>query len=329
MKKITLFSLIFLVFFACRKDIDQQVITTDPYNPDIINLDDPKIDPIPVTGSLAGRVYDEDNQPIVDALVTIKNQSTTTDERGLFVFKQIPMDAAGTFVLVKKDGYFNGSNRFFPKDGSQNYSNIKLLTKTHIGSFNSNSGGEISSPEGIKIDFPANSIVDANGQIYNGNVNVAAREIDPTSNDLAEIMPGDLQGFNRINEEVALASFGMMAVKLTDDLGQELNLGNGKKAELTFPVPFELQDNAPAEIPLWYFNEDFGLWQEEGSAALEGENFVGQVSHFSFWNCDAPFPLVYISGTIVDEDGNPMANQNVCVDFASGNGLWCMWNNGQ
>ena len=316
MKKITLFSLMFLVFFACRKDFDQQVVTVDSHIPDTINLDDPNIDPIPVIASLAGIVYDEDKQPIADALVTLNDQNTITDEQGSFVFKQIQMDAAGTFVLVKKDGYFNGSNRFFPKNNSQNYSTIKLLTKTHIGSFNSNSGGEVNSLEGIKIVFPANGIVDSEGQIYDGNVNVAAREIDPTANDLAEIMPGDLQGFNRFNEEVALASFGMMAVELTDDFGQELNMGNNQKAELTFPVPFELKDDAPDEIPLWYFNESYGLWQEEGTASLIGENYVGEVSHFSFWNCDAPFPLVYISGTLKDENGSILANTWVCIHFA-------------
>src|SRR5690606_16904752 len=155
---------------------------------------------------------------------------------------------------------------------------------------------------------------------YNGNVNVAARWIDPTAADLSEVMPGNLQGVNRFNEEVALASYGMMAVELTGDSGQKLNVGNNLKAELTFPVPTELQDNAPDEIPLWYFNEEYGLWQQEGIAARIGNEYVGQVSHFSFWNCDAPFPLVTISGTVHNENGVPIANAWVCVNFASGNG---------
>ncbi len=320
MKKITFFSLIFLVFFSCRKDVDEQTTSTNLFNPPIIDLSDFQEEVIPVTASLAGVVYDEAGQPVVGAVVTIKNLNRTTDERGSFVFRQVAMNAAGTFVLVKKAGYFNGSNRFFPKEGSQNYANIKLLSKTSIGSFSSDSGGNVSSAEGIKLSFPANSIITSGGQLYEGNVNVAARWIDPTANDLAEIMPGNLQGVNRFNEEVAMATFGMMAVELTDDSGQELNIGNSQKAELTFPVPSELQGSAPDEIPLWYFNEEYGLWQEEGTAALIGNNYVGQVSHFSFWNCDAPFPLVYISGTVVNENQVPVANAWVCVNFASGNG---------
>ena len=320
MKKITLFSLIFLVFFSCRKDVDEQTSTTDLHNPPVIDLADFQEEVVNVTASLAGVVYDEAGQPVVGASVTLKGLNRTTDERGSFVFRQVTMNSKGTFVLVKKAGYFNGSTRFFPKEGSQNYANIKLLSKTSIGSFSSNSGGEVSSLDGIKLSFPANSIITSAGQLYDGNVNVAARWIDPTANDLAEIMPGNLQGVNRFNDEVAMATYGMMAVELTDDSGQELNVGNSQKAELTFPVPAELQDNSPNEIPLWYFNEDYGLWQEEGSASLVGDNYVGQVSHFSFWNCDAPFPLVYISGTVVNENQVPIANAWVCVNFVSGNG---------
>ena len=325
MKKITLFSLIFLVFFSCRKDVDEQVTSTTNFNPPVTNIGDfnPEVDA--VNASLAGVVYDEAGQPVVGATVTLNDYNTgtlskTTDARGSFIFRQVPMNAAGTFVIVEKLGYFNGSNRFFPKEDSKNYANIRLLLKSSIGSFSSGSGGEVSNAEGIKINFPANSIITSTGQLYDGNVNVAARWIDPTADGLAEIMPGNLVGVNRFNEEVAMATYGMMAVELTDDTGAELNIGNGQKAELTFPVPTELQDNAADEIPLWYFNEEYGLWQEEGTASLNGNNYVGQVSHFSFWNCDAPFPLVYISGTVVTENGVPVANAWVCVDFASGNG---------
>ncbi len=41
-----------------------------------------------------------------------------------------------------------------------------------------------------------------------------------------------------------------------------------KTATLTFPIPVELQAQAPATIPL-YFDEVKGLWKEEGSAKKE------------------------------------------------------------
>jgi hypothetical protein len=35
---------------------------------------------------------------------------------------------------------------------------------------------------------------------------------------------------------------------------------------------------------LWSFDEAKGLWKEEGQAIKTGSNYVGDVSHFSFWN---------------------------------------------
>ena len=100
-----------------------------------------------------------------------------------------------------------------------------------------------------------------------------------------------------------------------------MNLGNNKKATLSFPVPASLLGNAPEEIPLWFFDESIGFWKQEGeNAVLEGEKYVGEVSHFSFWNCDYPYPVIDLSGTIIDENGMPLANRLVEIELGS-NGI--------
>ena len=38
------------------------------------------------------------------------------------------------------------------------------------------------------------------------------------------------------------------------------------------------------EFFLWYFDEDAGLWKEEGSATLSGNVYTANVSHLSYWN---------------------------------------------
>lgn len=320
MKNIFLLSVLLLSIFACRDNIDEQIETKTYFNPPIINLDDFQEEVIPVQASLAGVVIDENGSPVPSADVTLDNESATTDENGRFVFRNVDMNKAGTFVLIKKDGYFNGSSRFFPKESSMNYVTIKLLDKTPIGNFSSDDGATVQSAEGISIKFPAQSIITSAGAPYDGNVHVAARWLNPTAQDLGQIMPGDLQGVSRFNEEVALSSFGMMAVELSDNAGNELNIGQGQKAELTFPVPAELKANAPNEIPLWYFNETYGLWQEEGTATLQGDFYVGEVNHFSFWNCDAPFPLVFLEGQVETNSGMPISNAYVRIEIVgSGN----------
>ena len=46
--------------------------------------------------------------------------------------------------------------------------------------------------------------------------------------------------------------------------------------------------------------------------------YVGEVSHFSFWNCDAPFPLIELDLRLVDEEGFPVANHQVSITPPSG-----------
>lgn len=318
MKKITLLSLIFLTFFACRDNIDETISTevtqSDP-NTILINYEEEVRE---VTATVFGLVADEAGNPISNAAVKLKNNTTTTDDDGRFVFKETTMNGAGTFVIVSKNGYFDGSDRFFPKEGSVNYSSIIMLERSNTGSFVSTDGGLIESSEGISLDFPANSVVNANGTTYEGTVEVSARFINPTANNLAEVMPGGLQGVDQNAEEVALASYGMMAVELESTNGEPLNLGNDLKATLSFPVPAELLADAPAEIPLWYFDNDYGIWVQEGSATLQGDKYVGEVAHFSFWNCDAPFPLIELTGRLVSTDGTPLANTWVQLTMSNG-----------
>jgi hypothetical protein len=61
----------------------------------------------------------------------------------------------------------------------------------------------------------------------------------------------------------------------------------GKTAKLRFTIPSSLRSTAPATIPLWSVDETTGLWKQEGSATKGTDYYEGDVSHFSFWNCDA------------------------------------------
>jgi len=222
MKKLSLFILIILTLSACRNNVEDELTSVTMITPPIVTTVDFELEVVEVVATLYGEVFDESGSPVSNASVTLDGNNTTTDDRGRFVFNDITMNQLGTFVLINKNGFFTGSKRFFPDNSSINYVRIPLLDRTNIGNFLADAGATISSPEGISIDFPANSIIDGNGNLYQGTVEVAARWIDPTADNLEEIMPGSLQGLmpggaqeigNEL-EEVALASFGMMAVEL-------------------------------------------------------------------------------------------------------------------
>ena len=97
-----------------------------------------------------------------------------------------------------------------------------------------------------------------------------------------------------------LTSYGMMAVELIDASGSKVQLAEGKLATLSFPIPEAARASAPQEIPLWHFSEA-GVWVEEGFAERRGNMYVGEVSHFTFWNCDIPTQAIELCGRVVFE----------------------------
>ena len=292
---------------SCRKDFDDVEMIKDPIPGAVIN----------VTGNILGKVVDRNNNPVAGADVIYKSQIVTSNEFGVFVIEDILMNAAGTYIEVKKPGFFDGSRKIYPALNSTSYMEVMLLQKAIAGSISSESGGTIAMLNGSEIELPSGGIIDANGNTYNGTVNVAMQWLDPTSDDLGRMMPGNLDAINLEEELVVLQSYGMLAVELETTSGEALNLGNGGVASLTFPVPDEIIGSAPAMIPLWHFDEEAGIWKEEGTASLVGDEYVGEVTHFTFWNCDAPFPLIQLSGCFEGVDGGLLSNTSVEIEVIS------------
>jgi len=317
MKKINfLFPLIVLLLFsACRQDEDTMgtSVTTPPFP--IIENYNPEVKP--VTSSVDGKVQDTNKEAIANATVRLGNRSTLTDEYGFFSFENATMNEKGTFITVTQNGFLDGSRRFFPREGNKNKVVIEMITESFQPSFEAATGGSITIDGTTGVTFPANSIVNANGEVFDGEVFATHAYLDPSASTTADRMPGNLQGVQDDLEEVALQSFGMINVSLQDIDGAPLNIGEGFTATISVALPASITANAPNEIPLWSFNEQFGIWVEEGTATKINGHYVGEVKHFSWWNCDAPFPLIELDVTLTDENQNPVSNHIVAIGFGS------------
>ncbi|MFK8105188.1 MAG: hypothetical protein AB8G15_21930 [Saprospiraceae bacterium] len=310
MKNSIFFSLFFLLLFsACRKDVNEVKVNNNTENPIVEQFVAPVEN---IVGDLIGFVVDENNNPVTDAMVKLGNETVATDEYGHFFYNGKTMNSLGSIVKVEKSGYFNGSRRFFPKNDAKNRVKIQLLPKVFDQSFSSTSGGSISLNNGNgSVEFAANSIQKSDGSLYEGTVRVASKWLDPTAPATLDQMPGNLVGVNADIEQAVLGSYSMIAVELRGDNDEYLNILAGQKATISFPVAQSLLNNAPTSIPLWSYNEEYGYWVEESSATLQGGNYVGEVSHFSFWNCDVNLPTVTLGMTIVDANGDPLENVGV------------------
>ena len=262
-----------------------------------------------VISSVSGFVTNQTGDAVQGAAVQFGSGMVTTDEYGYFEVTDAEVSGNAAVVTVIKSGYFNGIKTYIAASNESAFFRIKLIPKTNAGSLNAAAGGKITLGNGLSILFPANAIINAGtGAVYNGTVNVAAFWIDPLAGDLDEIMPGDLRGVTTGGDMKKLTSYGMAAVELTDASGNKLQIAPGNKATMTMPVAAEILSYAPASIPLWYFDEAKGLWEEQGSAIKNGNVYVGEVSHFSFWNYDSPDSYVQFNCTALNAAGAPLQN---------------------
>lgn len=293
-----------LVFNSCKKDNNGYPDTpSDQYD----NSEMTK-------ASFTGQILKENGTPLDGAKVSTGTHQITTDADGFFYFTNINTPKKATVIKVEKLGYFKAFETVSVIPNQDNQVVIMIMELPTPVSLNASTGGTVNISNGGSIKFPANAIIDATTNLpYTGNVSVFAKWIDPSGDDLQFLMPGNLSAINAEGTEEGLTTFGMQAVELVGSAGQKLQLGNGQAATMAFPIPATMMGDAPATIPLWHFDEERGLWIEEGQATKVGNEYVGDVKHFSFWNCDYGGPIVNFTCQLVDANNNPVVGAFVKI----------------
>jgi len=294
------------VFFSCQKDLSREDGGTVTPPPDLSTK---------VNSSVSGFVTDENNAPVTNAVVVMGTGTGNTDKYGYFEIKNVQVVKNAAFVSVNKPGYFKAMKTYMAKEGKAAFFRMKLLPKTITGTFSSTAGGTVTTSTGLSVTLPANAVVNAATNIaYSGTVNVAARYIDPKDTEISKILPGGSIGINKDGAMKLLSDYGSAAIELTGSAGELLQVMPGKKATLVLPISAAMSSSAPASIPLWYLDETKGLWKQEGNATRSGNNYTGEVSHFSFWDYAGQSSYVYFDCTIVDANGNPVPNALLFMD---------------
>lgn len=297
-----------LFFFQCQKDLSY-VGGPDTGIPGTTAAD-------PIKANLQGTILDEQNQPAAGVSVTVGNTITMTNATGTFRLVGAGLDKNTSLVTAEKPGYFKAYRVFSATQGA-NQVVLKLIKKTVAATVTGTVGGTATLVNGAKISLPANGIVlAASGASYTGEVKVYAAYIDPTAADISEVVPGSFMADDKNGKRVSLSSFGMLAVELETAAGEKLQVKTGATATLTTPIPPAALANAPATIPLWHVDEQTGIWKEEGSATKQGNSYVGDVKHFTYWNCDLPLTAFTITFTLVNSNGAPMVNVPVKITTA-------------
>jgi hypothetical protein len=274
-----------------------------------------------ISRDFLGTVVDTNNDPIENVMISIGSSTAMTDSNGVFIINNATVNQRFGYIKAEKAGYIHASRSVVPTSGT-NKVRIMMLAETVTGTTSSGMQETISLPGGASVDLEG-AYVKPDGGLYSGSVNVIMHHLDPVDENMQDQMPGMLYAANSDNEERMLQTFGMLAVELRGENGEDLNIAEGSTAEIKVPLDPSLMTDAPPSIPLWYFDETNGYWVEEGVALLIGNEYIGTVTHFSFWNCDIPTEYIDLCVTVVTEDGNPVANSQVTLtstNFGTGTG---------
>lgn len=288
-----------ILIYGCQKDDDNNVnqnqIVTE-FSENFGNA---------TAADFMGKIVNENNEPLEGVTVTVGGLTGITDINGIFSIQDANVNERFAYIKASKSGYINGSRSLVPTTGV-NQVKIMLLEENIVATINSGESGVADLPNGVKVTF-GGDYIKTDGSAYSGAVSVVLKHLDPLDENVGDMMPGMLWAEDANGNPRVLETFGMLAVELKGASGEKLQLAENTTAQIEVPVPTQLT-SAPQTIPLWHFDEDNGYWKEEGFATLANGKYIGEVSHFSFWNYDAQFPAVYLCITVLNQDGSPVAN---------------------
>src|SRR5689334_1635985 len=177
------FLFISVIAFNCQKEVK-----TIGGNNQVPGNGNNTITSSPVNSTLQGNVWDENGKPAKDVSIKVGTVLTTTDDQGYFRIENADLDKNASLVTAIKTGYFKAYRSFSATNGV-NQVMIRLIKKSSAGVIKSGAGGQVTLTNGSVIALPANGIVRA-GSTYNGDVNVYASYIDPSSSEIGERVPG-------------------------------------------------------------------------------------------------------------------------------------------
>lgn len=259
-----------------------------------------------ISARFLGRIVDEDKAPLQGVTVRIGMSTATTDAFGVFTINDANAFEKFAYITAEKEGYIEGSRALVPSASGVNQIEIMLLEKNVVATINSGEASSVDLDNGTTVTFDGDFVM-ANGNAYDGTVDVILKHLDPGDDNMTMMMPGMLFAQNSNGNAVTLETYGMLAVELKSASGEDLQLAEGSTSQITIPLAEHIS-NPPSTMPLWYFDEDGGYWIEDGVATLQGNTYVGEVTHFTFWNYDFPYPSATLCITLQDESGNPLSH---------------------
>lgn len=309
MKKINLLLVVSLLFvvLSCKKDPNNST----PPNPNFVYK------------NISGIVVDENESPLADVTVNANGNTATTDATGAFFMPNISIPKDSLFVRFIKDNYFTNVRSGLVGAKSNIYVRVGMISK-NVGtstSFTTTAGGLLNVFGGsgsTVVTFPPNTnYLDASGVAYTGNVNVIGYYVDPSQTNYNTFACGTQIGRDSTLTRRHISAYGAMYVELSDDQGNKINLDPGSTTNnvtISMAIPATMLGSAPNDIFVWSNDYNKSYSNSEGHGSKQGNNYMCQVRHFSYWQTAISFAgEATIKGTVSNTLGDPVAGVKVTI----------------
>jgi len=248
----------------------------------------------PSTTIITGEITAVGLEPLEGVTANLVNDDRTSvsGTDGKIVIPDLP-SGVPIIMQLTKPGYATQTVRITPDEESEeNFFTAAMIPLEQSVTVSAiENGTNISGKFGTRVSLPVDALVDANGELVTGDVDLTMTPLDVSSNEIFAF-PGGFEGVRPDGEQGNIISFGVADFTFTQN-GETLQMMPGKSAEIEIPVT-----NPEVEvgdvIPLWTLDEDTGLWIEEGAGEIiisasspSGLAMLAETGHFSWKNIDA------------------------------------------
>lgn len=265
----------------------------------------------PVEGALVSVVLDGS---------AVEDARQQTDSAGNATLSNV-LEQSNIVIHIQKEGY---AVQLKPVDtphvNQPAYYDLVIIERGEPIIFKAGESTEIVTTDGAKLELEDAVFEDKDGNPVSGDIQVNITPVDVSTEAGAQAFPGSFSGILDDGSETEyIVSLGTTEFSFYQN-GEELQLSEGESAVIEIPMyvntypngnPVNVGDN----IPLWYLNENSGIWEQEGVGEVVvnlsspiGLSMRATVSHFSWWNTDW-YPEeeerfnIDISVLVINEDG--------------------------
>lgn len=289
MVRISFLSLLILVLLSsCYEDSIIDTTTTSTITPGQRVVHD-----------VSGYVLDINGDPISGAFVKRGDVNVIADQDGFFEAKRVTIEEGGSYISASQIGYVTAGSTVFPTTSLEAQTIIVLIEEELVSNFNASTGGRISGPDGLSLDFPPNSIA-SGGTDFSGDVSLSI-----VYQNLTDISPE--QRSQRVNtilsEDMIIDKVlnGLVAFEITleDEIGNALDIKEGVTVKGMIPIP----QSTSGALSLYSLDLEEGAWREEQSINAPSGLAEVEFTHFSWWAIGVPADAI-----------------TLCIDFTAVNG---------